>query len=331
LIYPFANLAHTRQFPTWALILVLIGIWLATQIAGMIGYGAALFLSTAMFVDGSSVEPSAVFMVAGIVMAIAFASIVMIALVLLWSCRQERRGFAELGIKFDRIGWRQYGNGLVIGFLFAFVLILVAALVQAALSFGKDEAEITNFILNRSKLADIRLWVLVIVLALLFAVQGAAEELLCRGWLLGALSAKKDLLYGLFLSSFLFASLHVHYFFIDGLSVSAQQILIGSVAIGAIFAMGLMLGMVSLRDRSIMGAAGLHSAFNFFIITFALIAFLISEEASSVFDAALDGFSESTSVEGVEPALVVQFITSIFIAAFLYWRFGLPKRKIPPL
>ncbi|VAW02869.1 hypothetical protein MNBD_ALPHA06-1585 [hydrothermal vent metagenome] len=319
--YPFSDLTRIRVFAAWNSALVMFGIWLGAQI---IAIPFALPFGIYMAQIGGPLPPMVEMAMTMVVLLVV--SLAMIVLTLVWSKTKEGRNLADIGIRLDPVGWLQYRKGISIGVLFTIALaLLVAILTAGLLQIGMitSEPEITPV---WSNLADPTFWLLISALGLLFALQSAAEEVMCRGWLLGALTAKKGLPFAVLVSSLLFASLHIHYFFNDGLNLSANQMLVGIVAIGAMFGMGLMLAMLALRDRSIMGAAGLHAGFNFSAVTLAMVAFQVRPEQSSVAQTFVQSFAQSANLNQMEPALIVQFLLSVLLAYYLYQRFGLPKR-----
>ncbi len=85
-----------------------------------------------------------------------------------------------------------------------------------------------------------------------FALQSSVEELLFRGWLLSLLAKKLNLAVGVLVSSAVFALLHFH---------RGQP---GLVTLST-FLFGLFLACWSVRSRSVLGAMGWHSAWNWLI------------------------------------------------------------------
>ncbi len=325
--YPFTDLGRVKYLPVWKIFLIMVAIWFAAQAAAIFSLVIVAFSNQLLFWISDTHIDIGVFSALTIIVTVFLSSLAMIFLVLLWSVGAERKNLADLGVRSDATGWRQYGIGLVGGLLFVLSLVLLVIGAQEIFSFGTTSEKLINLLSGWDNLGGSKFWMMVVVLAVLFAVQGASEELFCRGWLLGALAAKRGIVFGLIMSSFLFASLHIHYFFNDGLAISSKQLLIGSIAIGAMFFMGIMFGLFSIRDRSIMGAAGFHSSFNFFAVVFSMIAILQSEEAKEVMEALSQAFSKSTSVQDLTPALVVQLVLSVLVSGFLFWRFGLPKSE----
>jgi membrane protease YdiL (CAAX protease family) len=80
-----------------------------------------------------------------------------------------------------------------------------------------------------------------------FVVQGASEEIVCRGWYLPVLGARYRPVIAVVVSTVLFAALHL----------SSQP-----VAIVNLLLFGLFLALYSLREGSIWGVCGWHTAWN---------------------------------------------------------------------
>lgn len=309
--FPFSR-PDTRSTPLWALVLLLFAFWALAQAA------AIPFILPLLAVSGESASAGIQTIV--IVLALFVSSAALAAGPVIWAGRQEFRDLAELGIRLDDHGWRQYGRGWWIGALYWFALVLLAALLTHFLG----HAGVNETKADWSRLADPSLMALLVILFFAFAVQGAAEEILCRGWLMTNVTAKMGIVRGVLISSALFAGLHPQYFFNQGMHISEQQILVGIVGLLAIFTMGLMLAMLSVRDRSIMGAAGMHSSFNFLLIGGSMVFSHVASD-QSVAEQFTQSLQDSTSLTSVQPALVVQILLSLFVAGVIYWRFGFPK------
>ncbi len=317
MLYPFSQISRGQNWPIWVLVVVMFGIWLFAQIISV------PFVLLVQYVSSSGGGQNMA--VALIFAAILVSSLAIIWLSILWAHKMEGKTLSDLGLRFDLLGWQQYRTGLQIGLLFAAALMMLVGLLQILFAFGGQGENTTDVVLHWSRLANPVFWLLLVALAILFAIQGGAEELLCRGWLLSSITQKKGLPIGIFLSSFLFAGMHVHYFFINGLEISVNQMLVGTVGLLAMFGMGLMLAMLALRDRSIMGAAGLHASFNFLAIGLGLTLFVVQGDEVNISAAFMQSFAQSTDLQKIEPPLVVQLVLSGLVAFYLYRRFGLPK------
>lgn len=309
--FPFSN-SHTRPTPIWALVLLLMAFWLLAQAAAM------PFVMPLLAASGEN--PGAGITTIVIVIVLFVSNAALAAGPVIWAGQQENRDLPDLGIRLDEHGWRQYGRGWWIGALYWFALVILAVLLTHLLGRGGGKEASADW----SRLGDPSLIALMIVLFFAFAVQGAAEEILCRGWLMTNITAQMGIFRGVIGSAILFACLHPQYFFNQGAHISAQQIMVGLVGLFAIFTMGLMLSMLSLRDRSVMGAAGMHSSFNFLLIGGSMVFSHVASD-QSVAEQFTASLQASTTLNTVEPALVIQILLSLFVAWVLYRRVGLPQ------
>ena len=158
-----------------------------------------------------------------------------LVLVVILYCRLiEKRSFASLG--FIRPFWREYLTGLL-GGLVLFGLCLVFSLLFGKLTFtGISER------LNPG---------LLLLFFFGFLLQGFAEELLCRGYLMASLSREVPLPVALIASSVIFSLLHTANRGFNLLSMLN------------VFLFGLAAGIYMIRRGSIFGAAAMHGIWNF--------------------------------------------------------------------
>ncbi len=150
----------------------------------------------------------------------------------LWVRLVEKRPFRTLGFSGDRKA-AKYGYGFLVGGgMFA-----LAAGVPWAMGFYRLNAVPPAVFGSLLVLGG---WL----------VQGSAEELLFRGWLLPVLSARYGVAVGVPLSAVLFALAH-------SLNPHLNVLAILNLALFGVFA-----GLYALRDGSIWGVAGIHAAWN---------------------------------------------------------------------
>ncbi len=144
----------------------------------------------------------------------------------------ERRPLSSMGLR--RPFFRHYLLGLLGGGLM-FLLLTGILLALGAVSFTRGSGS-TGMIL---------------LFLLGFLIQGAAEEVLLRGYLMPSLANSTSPLSALLMSSILFALLH------------GSNTGISLLAYFNIFLFGLFLGILVLRTGSLFGAAAIHGAWNF--------------------------------------------------------------------
>ncbi|WP_061593070.1 CPBP family intramembrane glutamic endopeptidase [Streptococcus gordonii] len=165
-----------------------------------------------------------------------FGFVFMILALFLWVRWAEGRQLATLGFvkKGSLVG---LVNGLAVGFLL-FSLVALLMLLSGAGSFEWGQLTLEPFLY-------------ILILLPLWMIQGGAEELVTRAWLLPVAVKKTNLPIGLLTSSLLFALLHL------------GNPDIGILPIINIALFGLFASLYLLRTDNIWGIIGLHAAWNF--------------------------------------------------------------------
>lgn len=166
------------------------------------------------------------------------AFFLMYVFVAAWVWFYERRSIRTLGYERPN-ALRYYGRGFILGFF----MFGAAVGIQAAFGGVLVEAG------DPSRQGVAALAGVLIVLAG-WIVQGGAEEVLARGWVLPVLGARYRPWVGLLVSSLIFAALHA---LNENLSVLAMVNL-------ALF--GLFAALYAMREGSLWGISALHSAWN---------------------------------------------------------------------
>ncbi len=156
-------------------------------------------------------------------------------LVWLWLWLIERRPFWTIGIERASMGG-EYLRGLAVGFLMFSASI---AIIVATGSMELSKVDFTGAAITG-----------VMVVFLGWMVQGAAEEVLTRGFLLPVIGLRWGVIAGVILSSSLFASLHLF-----NPSVSLLAIL-------NLFLFGVFAALYALAEESLWGVFAVHSVWN---------------------------------------------------------------------
>ena len=217
----------------------------------------------------------------------------MALLVFLWVKFIEKRPFSSLG--FFKEGWlKELGRGFLIGAVqFSLVVVLLLVTGTGSLKFGQVNLQSLIFVL-----AIIPFWIL----------QGGTEELVTRGWLFPAVSAKSNIFIGILISSALFGALHL---FNPGVSILS----IVNIILDGIFACFLML-----KYDNMWVLAGMHGAWNF--VQGNIYGIQVSGQGAST---SILNYSSQSSVDllsggafGAEGSI---FATIVLIGciAYLYW------------
>ena len=217
----------------------------------------------------------------------------MALLVFLWVKFREKRAFSSLG--FFKEGWlKELGRGFLIGAVqFSLVVVLLLVTGTGSLKLGQLNLQSLIFVL-----AIIPFWIL----------QGGTEELVTRGWLFPAVSAKSNIFIGILISSALFAALPL---FNSGVTILP----IINIVLYGVFACFLML-----KYDNMWVLAGMHGAWNF--VQGNIYGIQVSGQGAST---SILNYSSQSSVDllsggafGAEGS-IFSSIVLIGCIAYLYW------------
>lgn len=175
-----------------------------------------------------------------------------IAGIIWWTHRFERRSAASLGLA-DRYAAKRLFAGLLVGGGLSLLITVIATMA------APDDSLSALLSLLGSAAVKIDLPNLGWVLAYMGGVfvYAALEEILFRGWMFSAMTARLGVLPGAFLSSAVFA---LHHF-----DVFTYGVVYGLAWCTAFFVSGLLFCVVVVGQKSLYGAIGLHAGFNLFI------------------------------------------------------------------
>lgn len=178
------------------------------------------------------------------------------ALVIVWMKAFERRGFASMGLS-ARSWLGRYLRGLAVGVALVLALAVITGAVVTLAPAAVPEtmrdlsppAEADWSALLGTAFIGFAVFVLVT-----FLIQGAAEEVIFRGWLMSTLTARWGAAAAIIASSIIFGAFHVH--------VLSSGMVFGSLALAGVTATGLFFALYAYAERSVWGAMGGHGAFN---------------------------------------------------------------------
>ena len=226
--------------------------------------------------------------------------------VFLWVRYREKRPFSSLG--FYKQDWfKNLLKGFLIGAVqFSLVVVLLLVTGTGSLKLGQLSLQSLIFVV-----AIIPFWIL----------QGGTEELVTRGWLFPAVSAKSNIFIGILISSALFGALHL---FNPGVTVLS----IVNIILDGIFACFLML-----KYDNMWVLAGMHGAWNF--VQGNIYGIQVSGQGAST---SILNYSSQSSVDilsggafGAEGSIFASIVL-IGCIAYLYWSLkkenGLPQALI---
>lgn len=296
-----------RSTPAWAAYLLM---WLGWLLANMAVLPFVFLIMAPSLINGSALSMESRGVIIIVTLYIMFSVFALLAV--LWIKRYERRALASAGLSLRgsfTAALGRYARGLLWGLAFALVLLLVGA-VLGELS-GVTAQKNINFSTQIFSRPSTILVFAVLVVGLL--IQSAAEEIICRGWLLSTLVARHGRLIGLLLSSVFFGTLHVHFLFTDYWAA-------GLVAIISVTLMGVMLGLYAMKQRSVIGACGIHGAFNTVIFAMALVLALATGENPNALAGLQSAYEASTQPESLTVVSFAQGGVALMAVIFLWWR-----------
>lgn len=161
------------------------------------------------------------------------SEIIMIAIVLGMCALIQKRSPRKLGFTKGNF-LKEYGLGIVVGFC-AFSIAVLIALATGSLSFTFAKGG----------------WILLLLYAIGFMIQGMAEEVLCRGYMMCSIARKYPLWVAILTNALVFAALHL---LNAGISVLAFINLV---------LFGIFASLYFVRRGNIWGIGAVHSVWNF--------------------------------------------------------------------
>lgn len=229
-------------------------------------------------------------------LVIPFGAVIL--LVWLWVGVYEKRPFSSLGFERPKALFL-YGRGLLIGVLTFLGTIGLMALFGYVAPEASDPAK-TGFAALGS---------IVLILIPGWLIQGAAEEVLTRGWMLPVLSARYRPWVGLLISAVFFAVMH-------GSNPNISGLALINLALYGLFA-----ALYALREESLWGICAFHSVWNW--VQGNLFGFQVSGQESPVgtlfnlMETGPDWFTGGAF--GPEGGLVTTLVLVLSCALILFW------------
>jgi uncharacterized protein len=205
---------------------------------------------------------------------------------LFWTRVVERRPLTSIGLFRGGSGGK-YVNGLVYGALFALLVNLIAVVASLHFGFSMPAMFLGDAPIMRP---DLLLFVAMIIPAVL--LQGGTEEVVFRGWMLSALSARTSITLAVLVSGLAFGVFHVDRFVLDP---AFAAIFISSTVV-----MGAFLGVWAVKAGSIVGPMGFHGAYNALLF---VSGFLDGAAKAKPGQPATQIWSDMMSVESMQEAI----------------------------
>jgi membrane protease YdiL (CAAX protease family) len=232
---------RARRLPNLVLTLI-VGLAILVGGEALFGLPAVLLLSTLAgtrpreLVEGASGSPIISGLYWATVLVVAFAGTYL--LLWIWLRLYERRPFWTLGLEPSGAGWK-----VVRGALSGLIMMGAAVGLLALAGLVEPEGSAPELV-GWSALPG------VLIVLLGWAVQGPAEEAVCRGWMLPVIAARYRLWLGVAVSAAFFAAAH------------ALNPGIGPIAVVNLALYGLFAALYALREGGIWGIAPNHAVWN---------------------------------------------------------------------
>ncbi len=296
----------SRRSYGWATLPLLIAAYLISSIP-MVVLAAGAVISAGADADVSELAMSGNVVLPGMLLQFTLWAV----LTLVWVKAFERRSFASAG--FVLPGWLgRYLRGLVIGVGLVVLLGLAMTVLGAFLPDAVPES-MRDFsapddadwsILAGGAFLGFAAFALVV-----FLVQGGAEEVIFRGWLMSALTARWGAVAAVIASSVIFGAFHIH--------VLSSGVIFGVLALSGVTATGVFFAIYAYAERSIWGPMAAHGTFNAAVTLMPLGILQVSEPDRTPSDLFGEVLIRATGIAGAEatevgPHLLIQ--PAVFLA-----------------
>lgn len=262
-------------------------------IAGLIiAEGAVILIH---FASGKNMLVGDVFGSQTITLIMYYGYIVIIGVVLLYWKLIEKKSLSEIGLK------RQISSYFV-GMAIALILLLASVCIII----------LTGNMEYHGLFKNINILIVLLFFGG-FIVQGAMEELLCRGFLLHSLKEKVSLPIAVAISTVMFIIPHWS-------SLFAGQIIYGIVGIGNLVLISIIFSILTIRLKNIWAACGIHSFWNF--ILYSVLGLNLSgsdENAAAIFNMKSVGKNViNGGLYGIEASVITTVILGVFVILCVY-------------
>jgi len=241
------------------------------------------------------------------------------ALIIVWVKAFERRDFASMG--FTSTGWLgRYLRGLFVG---VGLVALLGGTMAVLTTFAPDAVPESMRDMAMPEDAD---WAVLaggafigfaLLAVITFLIQGGAEEVIFRGWMMSTLTARWGAVAAIIGSSVIFGAFHLH--------VMMSGVAYGLLAVFGITATGLFFALYAYAERGVWGAAAAHGTFNAAATLMPLAVAQASEPDRAPSDLFADVLTRATGMAGVEatevgPHLLVQPGVFLTLSLILFFR-----------
>ena len=297
-ILPFNN--RTEMPKVLFVVKKILAFWLCYIVGLFLAEGVVILLHFAL---GKNMLVGDVFDAQTITLITYYGYIIMSGVALLYWKLIEKKPLSEMGLT------KRFGNyfiGIIVG------VILLAVSVFAIVLTGNIEYH--GFFEN----ADI---LMIILLIGGFIVQGATEEILCRGIVLHTLKEKTPVWIAIAVSTVLFIIPHWSSLFEGGT-------IYGVIGVANLVLISIIFSLLTIRFKSIWAACGLHSFWN--AILYCLLGLNLSgkdETVTAIFNMQSVGNNICNGgAYGIEASLITTVVLAL--AAALIWYLNRKKKYI---
>ena len=271
--------------------------WLCYIVGLFIAEGLAILLH---FIMGKNMLVGDVFDNQTIMLIMYYGYVLVIAIVLIYWKLIEKKLLSEIGLT-KKFG--SYFIGIILGLLMLFLSVSLIILT--------GNIEYQGIFSNTN--------ILMIILFIGgFIIQGAMEELLCRGLLLHTLKEKISLVGAIAVSTIMFIIPHFS-------SLFAEDIIYGVIGIINLILISIIFSLLTIRYKNIWAACGLHSFWN--AILYSVLGLNLSgndETVTAIFKMQSVGKNIwNGGVYGIEASLITTVVLAF--VAILIW---VTNRKI---
>lgn len=271
--------------------------WLCYIVGLFIAEGLVILLH---FIMGKNMLVGDVFDNQTIMLIMYYGYVLVIAIVLIYWKLIEKKLLSEIGLT-KKFG--SYFIGIILGLLMLFLSVILIILT--------GNIEYQGIFSNTN--------ILMIILFIGgFIIQGAMEELLCRGLLLHTLKEKISLVGAIAVSTIMFIIPHFS-------SLFAEDIIYGVIGIINLILISIIFSLLTIRYKSIWAACGLHSFWN--AILYSVLGLNLSgndETVTAIFKMQSVGKNIwNGGVYGIEASLITTVVLAF--VAILIW---VTNRKI---
>ena len=221
-----------------------------------------------------------------------FSNIALIAIVVVYCKYFEKRSFSSMGFHKKR-GFIEYLCGYLSGLLCMSAVVVICILTNSV---------------NFYKIPKVSGIVIILMFFLGYLVQGFAEEVLCRSYLMVSIAKRYGMTAGIIINSLVFAALHLMN---PGITI---------LAFVNLFAFGVLASVYMIKRKSIWAPAAFHSAWNFAQGNIFGISVSGLKKQTSIF--ATDSIKEHTIINGgsfgAEGGIAVTFVFFVFILIIFF-------------